>query len=476
MSHRRSRLGSVRRELAQPLFRSTYALMLNTVVNSGLGLLYWVVAAHLYRDADVGRGNALVSLMLLVTTLTQLSFSGALVRFLPRSGTASRRLLLTGYGISTALATLGGAAVMTWCCLGLPPADPLHVTPPFAVWFVVSTAVWAVFTLQDSALTGLRSASWVPLENGVYGLVKLALLVGVARTSLADGVFTSWTLPVIALLVPVNLLIFRRILPRHVCSTRAEQEPPTRAVLIRYMAGDYTGTVFRQLASTFLPVLVVALLGAADGAYFLPAATIFSAMGLLQLAITSSLVVEASQEPAAAARLVRAMLRRIAVTVLPAAAAVLLAAPLILTLFGPHYRDGATPVLRLMMLALLPAMLVALYITRCRLEHRTGMLALVQGVQAAVLTGGTVLLGGSAGLAAVGWSALAAELLVAVAVAPGMLAWLRSPGGGPGAEPRRDQPADGPTNRCGIGVPWRHSCPSARSKARGRSRTSPPPG
>lgn len=465
--------GVVRRELAQPLFRNAYALMLNTVVNSGLGLLYWVVAARIHSDADVGRGNALISLMLLVATLTQLSFAGALIRFLPRAGTASRGLLLTAYGISTGLAALGSAAVMTWCCLGLPPGDALHVSPPFAVWFVVSTTAWTVFNLQDSALTGLRGSSWVPLENGVYGLVKLVLLVVVAHTSLSDGVFTSWTLPVIALLVPINLLIFRRILPRHVEATRAEQEPPTRAALTRYMAGDYTGNVFRQMASTFLPVLVVARLGAADGAYFLPAATIFSAMGLLQLAITSSLVVEASKEPAAAPRHMRAMLRRIAVTVLPAAAVVLLAAPLILTLFGPHYRDGATTVLRLMMLALVPAMLVALYITRCRLESRTGMLALVQGVQAAVLIGGTVVLGRPLGLPAVGWSVLAAELLIAVAVAPGMLRWLRAD---LRRQPRHAQPADGPMNRSGIGVPNFHSSPRARSNARGRSRTSPPPG
>src|SRR5207237_10402165 len=91
--------------------------------------------------------------------------------------------------------------------------DALDVSLGFGAWFVASTAVWSVFNLQDSALTGLRAAIWLPLENGVYGLVKLGLLVLVAGTSLADGVFTSWTLPVLALLVPVNLLVFRRILP-----------------------------------------------------------------------------------------------------------------------------------------------------------------------------------------------------------------------------------------------------------------------
>ena len=113
---------------------------------------------------------------------------------------------------------LGAAVAMAWCHFLLDPTDPLYVSLPFACWFVVSTAAWSVFSLQDSALTGLRASVWIPLENAVYGVVKLGLLVVVAQTSLSDGVFTSWTLPVVALLVPVNLLLFRRLIPRHAAS------------------------------------------------------------------------------------------------------------------------------------------------------------------------------------------------------------------------------------------------------------------
>jgi hypothetical protein len=119
---------------------------------------------------------------------------------------------------------------MAWCHVLLDPSDPLYVSLPFACWFVVSTAAWSVFSLQDSALTGLRASVWIPLENAAYGVVKLGLLVVVAQTSLSDGAFTSWTLPVLALLVPVNLLLFRRLVPRHTAST-ADPSVPGRQVL-----------------------------------------------------------------------------------------------------------------------------------------------------------------------------------------------------------------------------------------------------
>ena len=417
-------LAGLRRELSVPLYRNAYALMANTAGNSILGLLYWVLAARTFPDAAVGRGNALIALMMLVSTFTQLNWSGALIRFLPRAGRSARQMLLTAYLMATGLAAVAAAAVMAYCHFARAPDDPLYVSAGVAVWFVVATVAWSVFNLQDAALTGMRSAVWVPLENGLYGLVKLVLLVVVARTSLSDGVFASWTIPVIALLVPVNLLLFRRILPRH-ATAEPDAPPPGRRVLARYMAGDYAAQAFTQLSSTFLPVLVVSLLGAAQGAYYLPAQTAFAAMGMLATAITSSLVVEAARDEQATHRLARAMLRRICVLVLPAGAFVGLAAPWLLELFGSQYRAGATTVLQLMMLSLLPRVPVALYVTKCRLDNRTGTLALLQFTQAALVIGGTAVFAPTAGLVAVGWSVLAAEVVPALAVARPVARWLR---------------------------------------------------
>jgi O-antigen/teichoic acid export membrane protein len=420
-----TRLGALRRELRVPLYRNAYALMLNTAVNSAFGLIYWIVAARLLSDDEVGRGNALVSLMLLVSALTQIDSGQALIRFLPRSGTVSARLVGGAYGVSAVLAVLASSAVMAYCHLVLGPASALYVSLPFAAWFVVSTAAWSIFNLQDSTLTGLRSSSWIPLENGLYGLVKLGLLVVVAGTSLDHGVFTSWTLPVIALLVPVNLLIFRRILPRHTAETAAGQITPTRGVLARYMGGDYAGQLFSQLSTTFLPVLVVHLLGPANGAYLLPAQTILVAMTLLSAAITSSLVVEGAKDEARAHRYALAVLRRIGATVLPAAAVLGLAAPWVLELFGPQYRANATLLLQLLMISTFPRVVVALYSTMMRLQNRTAGLALLQLAQAAGIIGGTAALAGPLGLVAVGWTVLGTEIVLAVVLAPRVIRWLR---------------------------------------------------
>jgi O-antigen/teichoic acid export membrane protein len=436
-----SRLASLRRELSVPLFRNTYALMLNTVVNSGFGLLYWVVAARAFPAAEVGRGNALTSLMLLVSVLTQLNVGQALVRFLPRAGRSSTTLVLSAYGVAAGVGVLGASGVALFCHLVRPEGDPLHMSWGFGLWFVVSTVLWSLFALQDNVLTGMRESIWIPLENGLYGVIKLVVLVVVAQTSISDGVFTSWTLPVVALIVPVALLVFRRLLPRHVAAAGPRAEPLDRRVIGRYVAGDYTGQVFSQAGSSFLPVLVVGLLGPAAGAWFLPAQTVFVAINMLTLGITSSLVAEAARDPERAHLHARAVLRRLGVTVLPAALVLGLAAPWVLQLYGDQYRANATLLLQLFMVSILPRVVVALFMTLNRLRNRTGMLATLQFFQAAGLIAGVAALYRPLGLDSVGWVTLGVEIVLAAAVVPSVYRWLR----GTPAVPETPEPDERPT-------------------------------
>src|SRR4051794_19224726 len=117
----RERLAAVRRELGVPMYRNAYALMLNTVVNSALGLVYWVVAARTSSPGDVGRGNALIPLVLRVSFPTRAAFGQALTRSLPRAGAAAGRFVLPAYGTAVGPAVVAAPSVMAWCALRDPP-------------------------------------------------------------------------------------------------------------------------------------------------------------------------------------------------------------------------------------------------------------------------------------------------------------------------------------------------------------------
>nr|BFE82646.1 hypothetical protein GCM10020093_052470 [Planobispora longispora] len=81
------------------------------------------------------------------------------------------------------------------------------------LFFLASVLVWSVFTLQDVTLAGLRKATWVPVNSLGYGMVKMAMLIGLAYTLPGDGIFVSWIIPAAMALIPINIFIFGKVVP-----------------------------------------------------------------------------------------------------------------------------------------------------------------------------------------------------------------------------------------------------------------------
>ena len=64
-------------------------------------------------------------------------------------------------------------------------------------------------------MTGLKQAIWVPMENTTFSVIKIVLLLSFAVLLRQVGIIASWTVAMVVMLVPVNLLIFGRLIPQH---------------------------------------------------------------------------------------------------------------------------------------------------------------------------------------------------------------------------------------------------------------------
>jgi O-antigen/teichoic acid export membrane protein len=198
-------IGTLRAHLRVPLFRNAYALITSTMLTTGFGMLSWIAAARLYSVEDVGRGQSAVNTLILLAGFGNLRLMNVLTRFLPRARERTAWLVRRCYELTT-LATLVVCAAYVVLPDDVAPLGELMGPTPFAgLWLVAGVWSFALFTLQDGVLTGLRSAAWVPIQNGVHSVVKLALVVGLAGVLPAGGIYASWVVPAALLLVPVQL-------------------------------------------------------------------------------------------------------------------------------------------------------------------------------------------------------------------------------------------------------------------------------
>ncbi|KQX57793.1 MULTISPECIES: hypothetical protein [unclassified Streptomyces] len=431
------------------MFRNAYALMLSTGVSAALGLGFWLVAARYYSEEAVGQGSAAIAAQRLLASLTATTMIGAVVRYVPRAGRATGPLVLRVYLVSTVVVAVAcGVFLLTLDWWG-PTYAPLG-TLSAGLFFTASCVGWALLTLQDGVLTGLRRAVWVPVGNAVFSLGKLVLLVVLAAALPVLGVFVSWSAAIALSVVPLGWLVFRRLIPRQARADR-DREPPGLREIGRFMAGDSVGALFSLAMINLLPVMVAVRFDAAHNAFFYTAYTVGGTMEFMAINMASSLTAHASHSPESLAEGVRGALRRMALLLVPVVLVLLVLAPVILAPFGPDYAEHGTTVLRLLAAAALPRVAVELYIGVLRVQGRTGVLALLQGAMCVFVLGSAALLLGRVGIAGAGVAVLASMTLMAAVSAPGLRAALQ--GRSPAPRPPEAARAK-PRAEDGYGTNW----------------------
>lgn len=417
-----SLLASLLAHVQTPLFRNAYALIVNTGITALLGFVYWVLAARLYSTADVGRAAAAIAAMTLIAGISLFNLEAVMVRFLPIAGPNTRKLAGAVYlGCMVAAAIFASLFI-----IGLEVWEPtlsFLTDHENGLWFVAATVVWMFFILQDGILVGLGRAVWVPIENAIFGAIKAALLVVFAGLG-PFGIFESWAIAATLVVIPFTALIFMRFIPHHMTVPVVNASPLTADAFRRYALGDYVGSVFDLAAISLLPLLVTHWAGPEENAFFYQSWIIAYTLILVANNTARALTVEGAKDQAQLRSYSRVVFVHTLKLLIPAVAALLLLAPVILNVFGPEYVAGGTLPLRILALAAIPHTVVLLALVTARLHHRMREVVAIQGATSIIVLGTALaLVGGYGGTgAALGW--LAGQTLVALVLLATRLQWL----------------------------------------------------
>lgn len=402
--------------LRVPLYRNGYSLAFSTIATSVLGMVFWLVAARMLPAAVVGVDSAIIAASGLLGTIAQLNLTHGLNRFLPRAGSAAGTLIARSYALTAGLGALAGVAFLLGVDWWAPTLSFVADAPPLALWFVVATALTCVFVLQDGALTGLRRAGWVPIENIAYGVAKLGLLVALVITGAQTPIFVAWTAPYVVVLAGVTWLLYRRLLPEHVRATAHRELPVDWGQIRRFVAGDYAASLVSTGLGFLLPIVVLELTGPAPSAYFSLAWTIAYTMFLLSRNMGMSLVAEVVDDGSRLDEYSYAIVLQTGRLLAPPIAVLVLGAPWILRLFGPDYAAGGATLLRLLAFSALPGIITSLFMARSRIQRRMLRLVVVMSALNGGILAGSLLLVPRMGITGVGVAWLAAHVAAALAL------------------------------------------------------------
>lgn len=432
--------GSIRHFLTGRLIQNALALMISSGGTAVLGVVFWGVAAHLASATVIGRTSAEIAAMVLLANLAQLSFGSIFERFLPVAGTRTRAFVKRAYAmcVSTAL-----VLAVVYVLIGFTHS----FLPSSFTWraiFVIAVVLWTIFILQDSALIGLRASRWVPVENILFAVAKLALLPALVIVWRSQGVFMAWSAPVGLTIVGVTWYLFRHRIPEHESSFSATEALPSTRELFVLAGAQYATLLSSVFTPSLVALIVIERLGPVANAHSYIPLLIVGGLTLLVYSIVRSFLVEAAHEPHALRHHSNVTIRAIVMLVVPSVAIGVVFAPLFLRVFGIGYADDGTTLLRMLLLAVPGYSIMIFYSSFAWLDKKVWWMTLRGVLSTAIYFAVLLIFIGHFGILAIGIASLTSSGLQGLFFTPISIKRYRATTNSP--KPASDpSPSDPPT-------------------------------
>lgn len=391
--------------------RNSLFIMITTVGNSALGFLYWTIIARSYGKADIGLATALIAAMTLVSTISSMGVSPALIHRLPTRKPG--RAWSTTLNSALALGVCAGMAAATATVLILPIVSArfaeVRDNPLFFVAFVGGVMVWTAATVLDFAFIAECASGKMLARNITFGLAKIVFVV-VALVLMRPtplGIFGSWVLgALLSCAFSAAVLIPRLGREYRLAFRGAIAELRTTA---RSLAGNHLITLGNVLPVFLLPILVLQQRSAVENAYFYITWMLGGIFFTISSSVGSALFAEGSHSPSSLYAEVRRAAIVIAGLLTPTMVVFLCASSALLGVFGTDYAAHGKTLLILLTIAAVPDAITNVYVGIVRVERRLLIGVAITVVIAVIGIGVTVALLPTQGIAGAGWAWLIAQ-------------------------------------------------------------------
>ena len=367
-------------------------------VSSGLGFVYWAVAAKLFSQSAVGLGSAATSAMTLLGLIGMFGLGPMLMGELPRRRVRGPLVsaALIASGIGSLVLGIGFAVIAPRFGTGFGFITAGVGALAIFLFGVVITGVSKTF---DQAVIGLLKGGLQLSRNLVFSVVKLVALPLAAfliHDTLGVGIMVTWVVGTAISLAWVAIRLSRS----GVSVTPKPDWASLRALGKTTMAHNWLNlAVF--VPPALMPVIVTSIVSPAANAAFYVSWMIANFLYIIPSSLSTVLFAVASADAAAMAGKLRFTLRVSMYLGIPGMLVLFVGGPFILDVFGKSYAADGTLPLWLFTACYLPTVPVSHYIAVCRTTNKVSLAAAVlttsSVIQVAAAAAGGVL-GGLTGL------------------------------------------------------------------------------
>ncbi len=342
------------------------SLIGTTTVTSGLGFVYWWLAARLFPTSTVGIASSAISAMMFLSTAGMLGMDTLLIGELSRNSHKADYLITGSLLIAGVVAGLLGIVFAMAAPLLSPELSLLAQEGWIILLFAAGVSCNALVMIVDQSLIGLLRGGLQLWRNGIFASVKLIALgivfFGfVQRNALI--IYATWIFGNILSLAVLYWMI-----------TSAGKKITWRLdwqLVRRYSRTSLDHFVLNlslRAPSMILPIVTTILLSATTSAAFFIAWMIANFVFVIPAHLSTALYAVGANKPELFAQKLRMTLKTSFVAGVTISAIMWLGSDFVLNLFGSSYAQQAAWSLRILSVGIFPLIIRFHYVAICRVH------------------------------------------------------------------------------------------------------------
>jgi O-antigen/teichoic acid export membrane protein len=268
-------------QIKDPLYKNSFFLLSTSTLNGLVGFIFWIIAARLYPQEEVGITTALISSMMLIVMLSGLGLDQSLIRFFPERN--KQKIFSSVIITSTISSLIFGVIFIAGLGFWAPKLFIIREYIPIYLFIIVASITSSIIGVTFIAL---RKSNYYFLENLLFSS-RILLLFPLIFLG-AVGIFVSYGLPFI---IGIGFLVF---LPFKFGFKSIKIDFEFLKESIHFSAGSYLTNLLMMTPGQIVSIMTLNVLGANLTAVYFIAYSIAALLFMIPYAFSTSLFVEGS--------------------------------------------------------------------------------------------------------------------------------------------------------------------------------------
>lgn len=313
------------------LHRNSILLMINGLVLSAFGFIFWAFAARFYSQSQVGITATLITASMLVLALGTFGFDKAFVRFLPRTKDV-HPYVDTGFAVSILVSFVASIIYLIITYFFVPNLSFLHESIFWIIIFILFMVINMLNTLTNFPFIALRLTYLVVFINIGFGIFRLLALV-ILSSFKNYGLFYAHMMAITVALI-ITLILMNKYMGYR---PRLKITKPAYNKMSKYAFESYISNLLSVGPSLILPTIIAANFATSEVAYYYIVAIIVAILYIVPQATAQSLFAEGSWDREGSPNHLYRSLKSAFIVLIPAVLVLTVGGKFILSIFGPSY-------------------------------------------------------------------------------------------------------------------------------------------